>query len=83
MDQNNEHEEHEAEAWVRETWGGSDPFSFLMRARYSNAYDQYFGVTAISAIEKRGHLCYPRSGCRSIMRLIESGSQVPSTWRKA
>jgi hypothetical protein len=41
---------------VRETWGGSDPFSFLMRAQYSNAYDEHFGVTAISAIEKRGSL---------------------------
>jgi len=42
------------ETWLQETWSGSDPFSFLMRARYND--DQYFGVSAISAIEKRGYL---------------------------
>jgi hypothetical protein len=46
-------EQDELEKWLRETWSGSDPFSFLMRAKWSRAYDQYFGVGAISAIEER------------------------------
>lgn len=51
MDQKEEQEKFEA--WLQETWGGSDPFSFLMRAKWSHAYDQYYSVGAISAIEER------------------------------
>ena len=48
-----EKEHEEFEMWLRESWSGSDPFSFLMRAKWSPAYDQYFGVCAVSAIEDR------------------------------
>ena len=51
MDQKEEQEG--LERWLQETWSGSDPFSFLMRAKWSHAYDQFFGVCAVSAIEER------------------------------
>jgi hypothetical protein len=48
-----EKEQEEFERWLRESWSGSDPFSFLMRAKWSHAYDKYFSVGAISAFEER------------------------------
>lgn len=48
-----EKEQEEFERWLRESWSGSDAFSFLMRAKWSPTYDQYFGISALSAIEER------------------------------
>jgi hypothetical protein len=49
-------EQGEFDAWLQETWGGSDPFSFLMRATWSKEYHEDWDVSGLTAIEERGHL---------------------------
>lgn len=44
------------EAWLEETWGGSDGFSFLMRVTWSEEYHRKWGVIGLHAIEERGHI---------------------------
>jgi hypothetical protein len=81
MDQKEEKEVQENfEAWLRETWGGSDPFSFLMRAKWSHAYDQFFDISVLSAIEERERIidCDRLPIDDEIDRIRRSGSNEAS-----